>query len=160
MALIIYTTTSKALRASLQTNEQGYHIIRLRTRNKGLAYISFSFSLAAFVYAAWDSESLYADLLLFYFLASFFLALGIFMVCVAVYDRIEYNQDQIKQFRIFRKEPKVITWNDVEKVACKPMGPLLEIYSATHKIFIDLNNNGIIPLLEFMQQKLTDENKR
>ena len=73
-------------------------------------------------------------------------------------NRIEYNDEEIKQFIIFRKKPKIIRWNDDIKIKFHQIGPLLEFSNKNNKLFVDFRNNGFIEFLNFSLLKVTDEN--
>ena len=152
--LVAYTVKYKALTDhALQRNRNGNYVMGLFTRNRILVYLSFSFSIVVFLYATFDSSLSVNDKIAVYLLGLFLIIFGVFMISFSVYDRIEYNEVEIKQYRMFRKHPQVIRWDELNHIKIQRIGPLVELYGSKDKVYIDFNNNGFIHLLYFM----TDE---
>lgn len=159
-SLVVFISKNKAFsnKAGLR-NRNGYFVMRLKTNNKIIVYFCFSFSIIAFVYAIYDSiiSSEYSLILLL--LGILFIIIGTFTILTTLFDRIEYNDNEISQYRIFRKHPKTISWKNLNNINLHKAGPLLELNSLSEKIYIDCRNNGIGECLKFMEDKLNDKSK-
>lgn len=157
IALIAYLSTNKVFsNKAEQKNSKGYYIIRVGMVNKlNINYI-FVGSIFVFWFAIGESSTP-NEALVILLLGIFFIILGLFLMIFMVSERIEYNDNEISQYRVFRKHPKTISWNDVINMKLQPVGFFLELYSSSKKIYVNLNCKGATELLRFIRGKLGDD---
>jgi len=159
-SLVVFISKNKAFSDKAgEKNRNGYIVMRLKTNNKIIVYFCFCFSIIAFVYAIYDSIISSESSLIILLLGIFFVIIGTFIILTTLFDRIEYNDNEISQYRIFRKYPKTISWENLNNINFHKVGPLLELNSLSGKIYLDFRNNGIGECLKFMEDKLNDKNK-
>ncbi len=157
ISLIVYVAKSKSLsNQAEQKNSKGYYIIRGGEINKLIINFMFVVSIVIFWLARGESGAP-NDALVLLLVGIFFIIIGLFLMSVLTFNRIEYNESEISQYSVF-KRPKTIQWNDADNIELKQMGILLELRGPSEKIYIDLRGNGAVQLLRLMGDKLKDEN--
>ena len=142
---------------SIEKNNRGNYVVNHRFRNGIVTIFTFAGGLASLCYAINQSEG--ADSLSFYLLSSFAFVLCAFFLLYTVRERIEYNDNEIIQYIMRTNLPRIIPWNGVREVKFHKVGPVVELRSTLGKVTIDLNCDGAIALLVFMQARLTGQNK-
>jgi uncharacterized membrane protein YiaA len=160
VSLIVYISLSKALDdKTTRMNSNGYYTMRIKSFGKVLIYFTFIASIMAFILGIFDTSLGISDKLMIYFLGLFFVLLGIFLIAVTVKNRIEYSDKDMRLYDLFKKNPKIIRWDDSIEIKFHEMGPFLEFSSnKSNRIFVNFRNNGFIDFVNFSLLKVSDEN--
>jgi len=159
ISLIVYLSTSKTFsNKSGQKNSKGYYIVRGGMVNKLIVNFIFVGSIFMFWFAIGESSTP-NDALVILLLGVFFIIIGLFLMIFMVSERIEYNDKEISQYKVFRKHHKTIQWNEAGGIKLNKMGILLEIQSSSEKIYVNLSSKGTVEMLDFIEDKLGDNNE-
>ena len=120
------------------------HVINLLTNIFGGISIGFSF-----IYLNTEVS----NTIIIFALGLFFILIGFFFIKFTNDNRIEYNNKEIKQYLMLRKKPRVIKWNELNRIEYKNIGSLLVLKSEHTVIYVDLRFDGISSLIKFISSK-------
>jgi hypothetical protein len=141
-----------------QTGVDGCHV--MRKDSKFLVATGFCFTFGALVfaytlYAALSQDPIGSELPV---LGLCFAGFGSFLLQNYTADRIEYDDREIRQFKMFKVNPRTIRWDELRELKIRSVGPLLEIRGDGAVICADFHSRGIRALLEFIVPRVQGEN--
>lgn len=158
---VIFIKISKSwpIRKKVIMKERNYRysIIRGKSSDKFLIYFTFIIGAIAIGLAITFVNSSISDAITVFLLGMFFILLGLFITKMTIDNRIEYDSAEIRQYRAFRREVKVIQCSYLKNCRLKNIGPLLILNDGENELFIDLRQEGVVTFLEFIVDKVSND---
>ncbi len=154
----VYALTHRAGLVS-KTNSDGSRVMRKGAKISLAAAYALVFGAAASGYTLYRALTAGEAAIELTVMGLFFVLFGIFFLRYAAEERIEYDDREIRMYRVFRKAPQRIAWDTVEALTIHRTGPLMEIRGGDARIYVEFQNPGMPALLQFMESKTDGENQ-
>ncbi len=107
---------------------------------------------------AWVFDSGEYTISLYSLYGPLFAMVALMNVYSGITDRLEYDESGIRQYWAFHKH-KSIQWSGLENVEYKRFGRTLVLSGGRAKMYVELRNPNAPPLLKFMAERVTGENR-